>query len=163
MENQCIQIETISYILNRSSIIELLKGNNKIFCQNEILSLNAEQNEWLPLFHIECIENLIYITPLNHCITYVNGIVTENKIAINNRAIIMTDNNTEFLVFKVCVNPVIEIIDEQEILVHFIETGEIPKGTGFDLLRFLKNGARKLQIDEFFSIIAQVDVPEIDQ
>lgn len=152
-----------SYILNRVSIVELYDGNNTVYCQNEIISLNEIDNERLPLFQIRNIGDVLVLIPISNCIVYVNEIVVEKEIVIHGTTSITTSNNAEFIVFKVCINPLIEIVDEQEILVHFIETGEMSKGSGFDLLKFLNNGADKLQIDEFFSIVAQVDVPEIDQ
>jgi hypothetical protein len=161
MEKQLVQNESTNYILNRTSIIELKEGMNNIFCENEIISL-TNINHTLLLFQIRCTENLIYIIPNSNCTIYVDEAIVQKEMLIKARTIVSTNINIEFIIFNISVNTAIEMTDAQEILGNFINTGEIPNRSENNLLNFIKSGADKLQVDEFFSIIAQVDVPEID-
>ncbi|MCF8275047.1 MAG: hypothetical protein K9I95_14575 [Flavobacteriaceae bacterium] len=120
-------------------------------------------NTKIPLFQIKCLDKAISIIPVSSSAIYMNEIPVINEVPIKSRTIISTNEHPESIFFTININSELAINDEQDILVHFLDSNELPSGSGFDILDFLKNGADKLQIDEFFSIIAQVDVPEIDQ
>ena len=153
-----------SFIMNRASIAELVQGINHVYFNGEEIICDKEENNRNYLFSIRCDENNSFLIPIKDNSLYLGDQLVTVIKKINNRSLIALSNKIEVLYFEIKVKndlrKDIQSSDHHALILNYLESGYSPK---IDLNELLRIGSEKLQTEEFFSIMAQVDVPEIDQ
>jgi len=151
------------YLLNRASYIKLKKRFN--FIVFKIGKISLEKNEKINnyKFKIGINKGQSLIKNDRDENLYINRKKIKDKYLLNNFSVITISDIGDFIYFKIKTCKSLDFKNVDEEINNFIETGELKESNIKYLLKLLNSGSDKMGKDEFFSIIAQVDIPEIDK
>ena len=148
------------FITTIADIKELNTLNpNVISVKDNVVSLNNTNTE-NAIFIIQIIDKKAYITPNSEHKIIVGGNTLTDRTFLDNRSTFSINGYGDFIYWHVRYE-ITTIQQDEDTLLSFLRHNILPFNVNiFDVL---KQGAAKLHQDELFSIVAQIDIPEIDQ